>query len=74
MIRDRTWRNDIDYQHPQSLDPLDALKLALLFHAGGPWDDQRAAEWLRITGTREATSRVLCDTIRRTLATLGWQS
>jgi hypothetical protein len=47
-----------------SFELLDALKLPLLFHAGGPWDAKRRAEWFRITGCLEATSRVMCDHIR----------
>jgi hypothetical protein len=46
----------------------DALRLVLLFHAGGPWDAERQREWLRITGTTEATTKVLCDHIRAALA------
>ena len=44
-----------------SYDLLDAIRLALLFHTGGPWDDERRAEWLRITGRTEATTLVMCD-------------
>lgn len=49
-------------------DPLcDALRLVLLFHDGGPWTEERSAEWARITGGREATTRVLCDHVRSVL-------
>lgn len=40
----------------------------LLFHAGGPWDDQRAERWKTLTGAREATTVELCNLARRTLA------
>src|SRR5262245_61865803 len=43
----------------------EALRLPLLFHSGGPWDDSRRLEWCRITGTDEATTKVMCDTIRK---------
>lgn len=46
----------------------DALELPLLFHAGGPWDDAKRARWKALTGTEEATTRVMCDAIRRVLA------
>lgn len=45
-----------------------ALRLALLFHAGGPWGDAAQAEWWRLSGSTEATTRVLCDHIRAALA------
>jgi hypothetical protein len=45
----------------------DVLRLVLLFHAGGPWDEAKGVEWLRITGTTEATSKVLCDQVRSAL-------
>jgi hypothetical protein len=44
-----------------------ALELPLMFHAGGPWDADKVARWKAITGTTEATSRVMCDTIRSVL-------
>jgi hypothetical protein len=46
----------------------DAIRLVLLWHAGGPWDDARRAEWLRITGRTEATTKVMCDHLRGVLA------
>lgn len=45
-----------------------ALDLPLLFHSGGPWDDAKRLRWLQITGTDEATTRVMGDTIRTLLA------
>jgi hypothetical protein len=51
-----------------SYELVDALKLPLLFHAGGPWDAKRRAEWLRITGSLEATSKVMCDHLRSAVA------
>jgi hypothetical protein len=44
-----------------------ALRLVLLFHAGGEWDQGRRDEWKRLTGTSEATTKVLCDHIRSAL-------
>lgn len=46
----------------------DALRLPLLFHHGGPWTPADRAEWIRITGVDEATTKVMCDHIRATLA------
>lgn len=48
-------------------DPLDALKLPLLFYAAGTWTGPQRDEWQRITGTREATTRLMCDHIRAVL-------
>lgn len=69
-VIDATWPNpkyDPKYEGEGSLDPLDALRAVLLFHSASPWEQQQA-EWLRITGSREATTKVLCDHIRAVLA------
>jgi hypothetical protein len=55
---------DPHYIGEPSYELVDALKLPLLFHAGGPWTAERRAEWLRITGSLEATSKVMCDHLR----------
>lgn len=44
-----------------------ALELPLLFHGGSPWDDAKRARWKAITGSDEATTRVMCDHIRKVL-------
>ena len=49
----------------------DALKAVLLFHSGGEWDSLRRAEWAALTGSSEATTKVLCDTVRAALAKAG---
>lgn len=49
---------------------LDVLTLPLLFHQGGPWTEEDRAKWVAITGKDEATTKVMCDTIRETLAAL----
>jgi hypothetical protein len=71
----KEWRRRLAEIGTSEADPscnvADALKLPLLFHAGGEWDAARRAEWLRITGTTEATTKVLCDHIRSTLAAIG---
>ena len=45
-----------------------ALALPLMFYAGGPWLESRAKKWLEITGESEATTRIMCDHIRKALA------
>lgn len=45
-----------------------ALRLVLLFFAGGEWTQERRDEWRRLTGTREATTKVLCDHVRSALS------
>lgn len=50
------------------IPPVERLALAvLLFHSSGPWIEDKSNEWLRLTGTREATNKVLCDLARRLL-------
>ena len=65
-------RGDAEADFPCSHGPalsalVEALRAVLLFHAGGPWTGERAAEWERITGSPDATTRRLCDTARAAL-------
>ena len=50
-----------------SLSLRDALELPLLFHGAGPWDEAKRARWKAITGSDEATNKVMCDHIRKAL-------
>lgn len=59
---------DIDPDHPDGSRERDLLKAVLLFHSGDPWDAKRQAEWLRLVGTRDASTKTLCDAIRRVLS------
>lgn len=52
----------------EKADLLAACEAALLFHSGGPWDEEKSAEWLRLTGTPDASTRNLCDCIRAAVA------
>jgi hypothetical protein len=45
-----------------------ALRLVLLFYTVGEWSRDRKEEWKRLTGTYEATTKVLCDHVRSALA------
>lgn len=45
----------------------DALKLVLLFHSSIFWDDEKRATWKSVTGNDDATSKALCDHIRKVL-------
>ncbi len=45
----------------------DALQLALLFHRGGQWTEEDCRTWQAITNNPEATTRALCDHIRKVL-------
>jgi hypothetical protein len=56
------------YESEPSYAVADALRLVLLFHDGGEWNTEKRLEWLRITGTREATTKVMCDHVRSMLA------
>lgn len=42
-------------------------KLPLLFYRAGYWTSREAVEWESITGEHEATTRIMCDTIRNGL-------
>jgi hypothetical protein len=67
---DNTYPNpkyDPKYSSDPSYSVHDALKLVLLFYTVD-WTDEKKAEWLRITGTTEATTKVMCDHIRLRLA------
>lgn len=46
----------------------DIGRATILFHGGGEWSAEKANEWYCLTGTDEATSKVLCDFIRQCLA------
>lgn len=43
----------------------DACEAVLMFHSGGAWDAARAEEWLALTGSNEATTKALCDFVRK---------
>lgn len=43
-----------------------ALEAVLLFH-GGQWDKDIHARWRNITKTNDATTKALCDHIRKVL-------
>lgn len=49
-------------------DLLDAARAALLFHSASPWDVEKAAEWKRLTGSDDATTRALCEFLRVAIA------
>jgi hypothetical protein len=53
---------------PQAATLLEACRATLLFHADGPWDEAKQGEWFNITQHPEATSRILCDTVRAAIA------
>lgn len=51
-----------------------ALKLVLIFHSASPWNSTKEIDWCNLQvdcgceePVREATTRVLCDTIREVL-------
>jgi streptomycin 6-kinase len=39
-------------------------RAVLLFHSGEPWTTERRATWISLTGSDEATTRVLCNLAR----------
>lgn len=43
---------------------LQACEAVLLFHGGGPWDDERAKKWQRLVGHDDCTTKALCDFVR----------
>ncbi len=46
----------------------DACEAVLLFHSGGEWDEAKRNEWFNLTGETDATTKIMCDTVRRALA------
>ena len=44
-----------------------ACRMVLLFYNAGYWTKANADEWANVTGETDATTRVLCDTVRRAL-------
>jgi hypothetical protein len=44
-----------------------ALKLVLRFHSGRPWTNDDRAKWRELTGSDEATTKVMCDHIRKVI-------
>lgn len=44
-----------------------ALETVLLFHGEGQWDITMRRKWEEITGSPVATTRSLCDYVRRVL-------
>jgi hypothetical protein len=65
-----SWMMEPSYTGEPSYDIKDALRLVLLFYESPYWTSEEKAEWLRITGTSEATTKVLCDHVRSALAVL----
>jgi hypothetical protein len=57
----------INRRHNMSIAIDDAFRAVLMFHDPGEWTAERRAEWKRITGSDEATTKVLCDHIRKVL-------
>lgn len=45
----------------------ESIELVLLFHSGTFWDAAKAEQWRSITGNAEATTKVLCDHLRKVL-------
>jgi hypothetical protein len=75
MIVDNTYPNpkyDPKYTGEGTLDPRDALNLVLLFYTVH-WTSEKRTEWHRITGTTEASTKVMCDHIRAVLSE-NWPS
>lgn len=44
-----------------------ALCAVLLFHSPSLWTDTKRLCWMELTGSSEATTKVLCDTVRKAL-------
>ena len=61
--------DDPKYKSEPSYNLLDALKLVPLFYSIG-WTPEKKAEWLRITGSSEATTKVMCEHILSAIAVL----
>jgi len=62
------WKDETDRLRGQVQRLRDAAELPLMFHAGGIWLGDNPTRWKQITGTDEATTKVMCDHIRSVLA------
>jgi hypothetical protein len=51
-------------------DLLSVCQATLLFHKSGGWNAEDAAEWTRLTGHKDASTKDLCDAIRAAIAKL----
>jgi hypothetical protein len=49
----------------------EALDLVLLFHSGGGWTSESQKRWMTLTGSGDATTRVMCDAVRAALRKAG---
>jgi hypothetical protein len=47
--------------------PLHLARAVLMFYNSGCWTNADRAEWLRLTGDTEATTRSLCNLARRVI-------
>jgi len=55
-------------EHTTHMDPITAaLEAVLLFQSDTPWTTHKMNRWLALTGTTDATTKVLCDTVRTAL-------
>ena len=63
-------QTDPQYPEEPSYEVRDALSLVLLFYTID-WTPEKKAEWFRITGSHEASTKVMCDHIRSCLAVMG---
>lgn len=53
---------------PAQIDRMrQCLELPLLFHGGGEWTDEMRERWSAITGDSDATTEVMCHSIRSCL-------
>jgi hypothetical protein len=46
---------------------LPACQAALAFHTIAPWNRDAQLLWMRLTGSSEATTKVVCDVLRKAL-------
>lgn len=68
MTRTITPHREPSYDTEPTYGMRNALRAVLLFYAGGPWTQDRRDEWRRLTGSTEASTKVLCDHARSALA------
>ncbi len=66
-FRNKTTAVAYHRKHNMSDSKDDALRAVLLFYTVGRWSDEKRAEWKRITGSDDASTKVLCDHIRTVL-------
>lgn len=70
-VQSQTLPTQISADAPTAIS---ALEATLMWFNESNWDDAKRQKWERLTGNKEATTRVLCDCVRAAIAAEAVQS